>query len=427
MNVYIINFIVLILIGFIVERFKHNKVIGWICYSYSWLQLTLLAALRWGIGYDYNQYFNTFYRISSATGWSELLQRREEIGFLFFNRCMSYITENIIVYLFFYYGIMYALLIWYIYKHSERKWCSVAIFLAFDYFAVSLCFMRQSMAMVIGLYVVEMIKKRKWYWAMVLTLLATLFHSSAFILLVGLIFSYLDFTRRKVQIIAVGTALVLYIGCDFFLEHVLVGPFAKYADYLESPFMMSNHIFAVYYPILVFLLVAFYGKKLCAQDKEFKRLIPVLFLGTFLALLTTKHYIIERMSLYITFYNIRVVAQILALYKKEDKWNYGLATSSAIIVSIFAFIFSLMNDRYGILPYQRNEYYMRQRLFKESRLDNEVQQSIQAKSLTERMEDNEKNQIFINFNGNYSSSSNTSICWHDRSYDNYFNNGCNSN
>ncbi len=371
MKVYVINLIILIVIGLIAERHVRYKAARIFFCSYSWLQLTILAAVRWGIGLDFNQYYNTFFAVSNASGWAEILQRREEIGFLIFNRLASYITGNIIVYLFLYYGLMFGLLMLYVYKYSEIKWSTVAAFIVFDYFAMSLCFMRQSMAMVIGLFALEMIKRRKWYWAVLITLLASLFHVSALILLVCLAVSYLDFSKRRVWMTAVILSVVLYVGCDFILEHVLVGPFAKYADYLESQFMAGNHVLVVFYPLFVFGLVVYFRKQLCKEDKDFKNLIPILFLGTVLSIMSTKHYIIERMALYMIFYNIRVVAQVLALFKnRAQKWNYQLAVYSAVVISFGAFAFGIMTDRYGICPYQLNENYLyRVEFFKDVRHD----------------------------------------------------------
>lgn len=361
MKVYILNFAVIVLLGLAAEKYRTKKAVRMGCFIYIWLQLTVLAAVRWGIGYDYNQYYNTFYAISRASDWSSILDRREEIGFLLFNRGMSYITDNIIVYLFFYYGLLYGLLIGYIYRYSEVKWNSIAAYAAFDYFAISICFMRQSMAMVIGLYAIEMIKKRKWYWAVLLILAASLFHSSAIILFAALAFSYIDFTNRKVQIAAAVTAVVAYVGCDFFLEHILVGPFEKYKGYIGSYFMLKNHVFAVYFPIFIFVAVLILGKKLCQQDKDFKRVLGVLVLGTFLAVMTTRHYMIERMSLYLTVYNIRIAAQLLHSFRNEENgWNYRIATVCGVLVTISAFAFLIKIDRYGIRPYQFNKSYIQE-------------------------------------------------------------------
>lgn len=367
MGIYVVNFAVLLVIGLFAEHFNKHRYSRVIFCAFVGLQLTLLASLRWSTGLDYNQYYNIFFEVSRADGWAEVFQRREEVGFLFFNRCMTYITGNIIVYLFCFYGIMYSLLMVYVYRYSKMKWVTVMAFLAFDYFAASLCFMRQSMAMVMGLFALEMIKRRKWKWAIVWILIASTFHISALVLLVCLAFSYIDFTERKVQVAAVAISALLYVGCDFILEHVLVGPFAKYAIYLDSQFMNGNHFLVIFYNVFVYGLVLYFQKRLLKEDKAFKQLLPVLFLGTVLSVMSTKHYVIERMALYITIYNIQVVAQVLALFKaRMSRWNYCLAMYSAVIISVGAFAFGIKSDRYGICPYKLNKSFLYQvEFFKE--------------------------------------------------------------
>lgn len=357
MWVYVGNFLSVTVILWIAERYKENRFLRIGSFCYVWLQLTLIAALRWGIGYDYNQYFNTFYEIRSLDSFSQLLARREEIGFVLFNKGMSFVTDNIIVYLFVYYGLLYGLLLFYVYRHCEVKWCSLLVYIAFDYFAISICFMRQSMAMVIGLFAIEMMKRRKIVPCILCIGAAALFHSSALILLAALALSYVDFTKRKVQIVSAVLAVVGYFGCDLLLNYVLVGPFEKYKGYLDSFFMTRNHVFSVYFQIFLWILLMVFHKKLIEREEANKRLLLVMCLGAFLAFMTTRHYIIERMSLYITIYNIRIGPQILSLFGK-DKWNRRLAMACALVIGLGAFCFLLRADRYGIRPYQFNQGYI---------------------------------------------------------------------
>lgn len=361
MWVYIGNFLSITIVLLIAERYRANRFVRIGSLLYVWLQLSLIAAVRWGVGYDYNQYFNTFYEISRTHSFMELMSRREEIGFVLFNKGMALMTNNVIIYLFVYYGLLYGLMLFYVYRYSEVKWCSVLCYLAFDYFAISICFMRQSMAMVIGLYAMEMIKKRRIAPCILFIGAAALFHSSAIILLAGLALSFIDFTKRRVQIGAAVIAIVNYMGCDFFLKYALVGPFEKYQGYLDSFFMTKNHVFAVYFQILLWIFLLIFSKKLMKQDGFSKRLLPVMCLGAFLAFMTTRHYIIERMSLYITVYNIRIGPQILSLFKK-DRWNYKAAVCSALVIGLGAFAFLLRADRYGIVPYQFNQGYIHELL-----------------------------------------------------------------
>lgn len=361
MWVYIGNFLSITIVLLIAERFRTYRLVRIGSFFYVWLQLSLIAAVRWGVGYDYNQYYNTFYEISRIHSFAELMNRREEIGFVLFNKGMTLVTDNVVVYLFAYYGALYGLMLFYVCRYSEVKWCSVLCYIALDYFAISICFMRQSMAMVIGLFAIEMMKKRRIAPCILLIGVAALFHSSAIILLGGLALSFLDFTKRKVQIGAAVIAIVSYLGCDFFLKYALVGPFEKYQGYLDSFFMTKNHVFSVYFQIFLWVLLLVFQKKLREQDELSKRLLPVMCLGVFLAFMTTRHYIIERMSLYITVYNIRIGSQLLSLLKK-DRWNYKAAAVSALVIGLFAFAFLLRADRYGIVPYQFNQGYVHELL-----------------------------------------------------------------
>lgn len=359
MEIYIINLMMLVGAGFIAELVFRSRLSQIIYCFYAWLQLTLIAAVRFSTGIDYNQYYNTYYEIARADGWGELMQRREEIGYIFCNRLMSYITDNIIVFLLFYYGIMFGLLLWYIYVYAEVKWIAVLCFIAFDFYAMSFCFMRQAMAIVIGLYALEMIKQRRWAATLLLTAIAMLFHVSALFLLVCLAVSYIPWQNRKIQLLSLCIGAAAYFGSEVLLKYLLIGPFAKYSHYLESRFMEGNHGIIIIHSVLCFVLVFVMQQRLCREDKAFQRVMPVLFLGAVLSILSTRHYIIERMALYITIYNIQVCSKVMGLIRNcKDKWNLLLAVISSLVIGCSAFAIGLHNDRYGIIPYGISEYYL---------------------------------------------------------------------
>lgn len=54
-----------------------------------------------------------------------------------------------------------------------------------------------------------------------------------------------------------------------------------------------------------------------------------------------------------TVYNIRLIPMIVrSFYKKEQKWNYQLATICVLVISMGAFVFGITSDRYLIVPYK---------------------------------------------------------------------------
>ena len=66
----------------------------------------MIAAFRLDLGIDYSQYYHAFYSISKAPDWASVFQLRYEAGYLILNRLISYFTNNIIIFMGIYHGIM---------------------------------------------------------------------------------------------------------------------------------------------------------------------------------------------------------------------------------------------------------------------------------------------------------------------------------
>lgn len=353
MVVYIVNAVLLTLVGLAVERFSKSKLLLKVYCIYAFLQMTLLAAVRYNIGVDYTQYYHAFLNIGKAADWGEVFQFRYEPGYLIINRLISLITNNVPVYMGIYAAIMYGLFMLYVYRYCEEKWLAVLSFIVLDYYAMTYSFMRQGLAMVIGLFAIEHMRKNRWYFAIPLVFLSSCFHASALILLVFFAVSYIDWRKRWVQITAILVSILGYIGCDYILQIVLVGPFEKYRGYLDSSFMQGNPYVMVFYPVFCVILFFALMKNIKDKSHTLDKLVPMLFLGLVLTILSTKHYIIERMALYMTIYNIRLVPMMVHhFYRKGQQWNYQLATICVLIISTSAFVFGITSDRYLILPYQ---------------------------------------------------------------------------
>lgn len=361
MVIYVVIFGILMALGILVHFFASSKKPVIIYCAVAWLLLTVLAAVRWSVGIDYNQYYNIFFKIRRVLGWAETFELHYEPGFLLLTKAVSCFTRNVIVYLFIVYGLIYGLMIYYIYKYSEVKWASFAAFFAFDYFAMSYCFMRQAIAMAIGLFVFEKLKEKKIGLAFLLSLVAAMFHLSALVLVLCILVSLIGPEKRRLFKIYVIFSIIIAVSCDYILEYVFVGPFAKYAGYMESQFMGKSHILFVYYPITMFAFVICFYKQLHSVDEKLSRLIPVLFLGTVLCFMSTRHYLFERFALYITFYNIRIVPQLLSTIRTRlSRDVFYVSVYITIIISISAYSFALINDRYGIYPYRVNKIYLEQ-------------------------------------------------------------------
>lgn len=83
-------------------------------------------------------------------------------------------------------------------------------------------------------------RQRKWYLACPLVLLSSSFHASALILLLYYALSYVNWRKEGVRVAAILISLTVFVFLDGILENVLIGPFERYRDYLDSSFMQGN-------------------------------------------------------------------------------------------------------------------------------------------------------------------------------------------
>ena len=144
----------------------------------------LLLALRSStIGIDTASYLSSFERsryypwhaIKEAMGW--------EIGFSYFTKLIACFTDNPQIYL----GIIAAITVFPIarmyYRESEDDLSTIALFLIFPLFLMNFSGLRQAIAIAFAPAVYYATRERKLWRVFLLVAVATLFHSSAFVLL----------------------------------------------------------------------------------------------------------------------------------------------------------------------------------------------------------------------------------------------------
>lgn len=60
MEIYIVNAVLLTLVGLAVEKFAQSKWLIKVYCIYCFIQLTMIAAFRLDLGIDYSQYYHAF-------------------------------------------------------------------------------------------------------------------------------------------------------------------------------------------------------------------------------------------------------------------------------------------------------------------------------------------------------------------------------
>lgn len=206
----------------------------------AFIFLTIFVAIRYNWGNDYIGYLEGFLYIGNF-GNFDLEILRTEPGWNFLNfifQPIGFFGMTIVLTIFEYF-VIYKLIKNYVPK--EWYWFAVLIFTVSPaYLLVCASMMRQFLAMCIFIIAFEFIFKKRWIISILLILLASLFHTSALILLPFAFFGFLKITLTNTKVFIWFTIyIVLYFLAaelfkDYFFKILDLEQFQNYQIYLND-------------------------------------------------------------------------------------------------------------------------------------------------------------------------------------------------
>lgn len=315
MAVYLIlKAIVLVLAYPLIER---KPSIGKkLCYVIvTFAAMYLISIFRYGLGNDYYSYIYIFRNIQDSSGLA-IFNLGYEPAFTVITKLISLFTSNINVL----YAI-YALLIlvptaYAIFRYSENIWMSTMMFISLTFFYCSLSFIRQSIAFAVILCAYKYVKERNHFKVLLFIFIACLFHSTVIVMIpIYLIAAFVKPTKITVPIYGVITALVYFLSWPILRLAVLILP--QYKGYLDLNFITQGYkpVYLIVPAIIAALAIAAhftgYGKAYPKQSSIFTNFAIFNFIIWFIA---TKHFVIERFSMYIYIFMIMFIPSIARYY-----------------------------------------------------------------------------------------------------------------
>lgn len=287
-----------------------------LCYVIvTFAAMYLISIFRYGLGNDYYSYIYIFRNIQDASGLA-IFNLGYEPAFTVITKLISLFTSNVNVL----YAI-YALLIlvptaYAIFRYSENIWMSTMMFISLTFFYCSLSFIRQSIAFAIILCAYKYMKERNHFKVLLFIFIACLFHSTVIIMIpIYLIAAFVKPTKITVPIYGVLTALVYFLSWPILRLAVKILP--QYKGYLDLNFITQgyNPIYLIVPAIIAALaLVAHftgYGKAYPKESALFTNFAVFNFIIWFIA---TKHFVIERFSMYLYIMMIMFIPSIARYY-----------------------------------------------------------------------------------------------------------------
>lgn len=287
-----------------------------LCYVIvTFAAMYLISIFRYGLGNDYYSYIYIFRNIKDASGLA-IFNLGYEPAFTVITKLISLFTSNINVL----YAI-YALLIlvptaYAIFRYSENIWMSTMMFISLTFFYCSLSFIRQSIAFAVILCAYKYIKERNHFKVLLFIFIACLFHSTVIVMIpIYLIAAFVKPTKITVPIYGVITALVYFLSWPILRLAVLILP--QYKGYLDLNFITQGYkpVYLIVPAIIAALAIAAhftgYGKAYPKQSSIFTNFAIFNFIIWFIA---TKHFVIERFSMYIYIFMIMFIPSIARYY-----------------------------------------------------------------------------------------------------------------
>lgn len=315
MAVYLILMALVLVLAYPLIEHKPN-VVKKLCYVIvTFGAMYLISVFRYGLGNDYYSYIYIFWNIKNAPGLS-IFNYGYEPGFTIVTKLISMFTADVnIMYA------VYALLIliptaYAIFRYSENIWMSTMMFISLTFFYCSLSFIRQSIAFAIILCAYRFMKERNHFMVLLFIFLACLFHSTVIVLIpLYLIAAFIKPTKITVPIYAILTALVYLLSWPILRLAVVLLP--QYKGYLELSFITQGYspVYIIVPAIITALaLIAHftgYGKAYPKESALFTNFAVFNFIIWFIA---TKHFVIERFSMYLYIMMIMFIPSIARYY-----------------------------------------------------------------------------------------------------------------
>lgn len=367
MTVYFLNLALIYVWGVLFlgpfGHFKKGKL--WFI-GLSFGQMFLLLWARYRVGFDYDMYAKGFV-LMSRSGFSTLQYLDWEPGFVAFTKLIGLFTNSIP----FYMGIIaaFCLASWgiFFYRYSRNVWISTILFVNLYFLYLNMNFLRQSIAVSIALFAWTFLKNRRFLPFLGLTLLASLFHTTALILLP--VYLLVKLRPGMGQLLFYSYALLFFYISSEGILNLLTMVFHE--EYANSVFLQGMSFFYALMPLVLLALLFLFQKQMLASHEENRYLIGLVLFGVFCMVMMSRHAILERLSYYAFGYVTLAIPALLDALKiprpgagrrfapAEGEQQVDLVYSPqawTVLVTVLAVttlyhVMGLLENVHGVVPY----------------------------------------------------------------------------
>lgn len=317
--------------------------------GFFFLLLTVLVMFRHeSVGNDTRNYIFYFDKIAK-TEWRALGEAKIEIGYVYFNKLVSLISEEPR----FFFAIAAALVSAMIYPTYKRL-CSdatltVVLFCIMSTFVMLFSGIRQMLAIGIGFVAYDFTRKKKLIPFVLAVLLACMFHASAFMLVFMYPLYYVRITKKWLYAVIPAMVVLFVFNRQFFAGlSVILSRYTRFEGEIEST--------GAYTMILLFAAFAVFSfvipdeKKL---DQEVIGMRNFLLLSLAMQMFAPLHTLAMRMNYYYIIFIPLLLPKIIECRRK--RWSRVALLGRHIMVIVFLLYFFMNARNYNgnlhVFPY----------------------------------------------------------------------------
>ncbi|CUO14510.1 Uncharacterised protein [Turicibacter sanguinis] len=357
MLIYILQIVLIIAfyLLFSYKGFTRRKEKYFLCITF--LILAIVAGIRnYTVGYDTPQYVIA-YKKAAGLSFSQFSLLRYEYGFTFLCVLLNKITANPQILIFITSLFINFSIVKFISKNSKNKLLSILIYLLLNHYFFYTSAMRQALAVSIILLGFDNLKNKKYIKFTLYVLIASLFHQSAILALLFILFNNKKYNKNFVYQLLIIFVVFFIFGKNIFNFLVRLSP--RLAGYSTSKFNVENYFGAFFQFILNLILFGIgylitykYEKNLLKDRKNPNNIyIGILAVANIFSLLTMKVSIFNRFSPYFSIFIIIWLPN--SIVKIQNPKNKIFITT--VIVSCLFCYWVIINyfrpEWYGMIPY----------------------------------------------------------------------------
>ncbi|CEN91459.1 polysaccharide polymerase [[Clostridium] sordellii] len=360
MLLYSIN-VLWIIVGAIITKVSKNLKNSRIFFYATFMMLVLTYALRsYNVGWDSLNYVDVF-ASSNSIQWNNIFNHWMEFGYIALNKVVRYFTDNY-NFLWLIIGLIILIPIFKIIsRYSQNIMFSLLIYITLGFYYNGMNQIRQAIATSICLYAFDKIINKEYGKSILITLIASCFHSSAII--------FLAFILAAWKIKDVNIKCLINFSVITLIVFMFSNPIINFATkFMYSQYFTESNLikhtkhgdlsmFIVYFAIMLFGFIyrKRYIKTFESHKKVYDMLLLAIIFSVSLQLISVKLVMIARFSQYFTIYSCILIPNIIKCIKNE---KFKLVITYSILLCLMGYSYIYLNvsengyGRDGVTPYQ---------------------------------------------------------------------------